>query len=211
MNYDGDETWQRYLKTRSKLVTHLSSFGGASQFESTTTSGSVGLSNSSSTCFLNSLLQLLYHQPEVRHHIYNSNSENNNIRLQLQLLFARLQTTKRRSISTTPLTTAFGWSLNTLHMQQDVHELLTILLDSVDVDPITNLFNITINDSILGSCNHSSKRAETMLDLQLNVTEDNTKNNVRSALSVVLEQETLTDDCQWYCETCDGKVSERAL
>ena len=122
--------------------------------------GFVGLLNQGCTCYLNSLLQALFHIVPFRENIYLMPTTNDSqaataaespnstaaslgsadspgrqpshvIPLALQKLFYQLET-NRSPCSTTILTDAFGWTANDSFTQHDVHELTRILLDNIE-------------------------------------------------------------------------------
>ena len=119
--------------------------------------GFVGLSNQGATCYMNSLIQGLFMTPEFRDALYESTAPaaaeagaglevlleaeeyqeqlkkgSSNIPRQLQLLFARLQLSKRRAVGTVNLTSSFGWGSDEAFQQQDVSELFTMLIDALE-------------------------------------------------------------------------------
>ncbi|EFC46926.1 peptidase C19 family ubiquitinyl hydrolase [Naegleria gruberi] len=105
----------------------------------------VGLSNQGATCYLNSLIQSLYHTPEFRRMIlewrYNPDkdpSKERCIPYQLQRLFAYLALSKRKAVPTTHLTKSFGWTQSDAFVQHDVQELNRILFDAIDVSLATD-------------------------------------------------------------------------
>jgi ubiquitin carboxyl-terminal hydrolase 7 len=106
----------------------------------------VGLLNQGSTCYLNSLLQALYHLSRFRSVIYNIATQEEgpqatspqangvttmSIPLALQRLFCRLQQAAG-PVPTTELTGSFGWSDADSFIQHDIHELTRILLDNLE-------------------------------------------------------------------------------
>ncbi|KAL9652536.1 hypothetical protein ABK040_000106 [Willaertia magna] len=101
--------------------------------------GFVGLSNQGCTCYLNSLIQSLYHTPEFRKIIFNWRynpekdvKKENCIPYQLQKLFSYLNLSKRKAVPTNGLTTSFGWNRSDSFVQHDVQELNRILFDAID-------------------------------------------------------------------------------
>eukprot|EP00796_Vickermania_ingenoplastis_P011535 gene11535-7955_t len=108
-----------------------------------------GLVNQGATCYLNSLLQSLFHLSEFRAIIYNMPTreeadlncgsslnmdrlkETISIPYALQRLFCRLQT-GNSAADTTELTASFGWSASDGFVQHDVHELMQVLLNNLE-------------------------------------------------------------------------------
>jgi hypothetical protein len=75
-----------------------------------------GLHNQGATCYLNSLLQHLFHTPELRAFLYcwkfdpdAHGTAERCIPRQMQLLFARLEHSSAAAVGTEGLTKAFGW------------------------------------------------------------------------------------------------------
>lgn len=89
-----------------------------------------GFINQGSTCYLNSVIQVLYHLPLFRKKMYGIKSKDKLV-MALQSLFFRLGNGEQ-NISTTELTSAFGWGGGQVSVQQDVHELLQKLLDCLE-------------------------------------------------------------------------------
>ena len=98
-------------------------------------SGYVGLKNQGTTCYLNSLLQSLFHLPAFRKIVYampitGSEDEIESVPLNLQRLFYQMQFSKN-PCSTTDLTKSFGWNGDEVYQQQDVEEFLRQLINSL--------------------------------------------------------------------------------
>ncbi|KAG2388438.1 hypothetical protein C9374_000602 [Naegleria lovaniensis] len=109
----------------------------------TTQNNFVGLANQGATCYLNSLVQSLFHTPEFRYVIFKwrydaqrDPSKERCIPYQLQRLFAYLTLSKRKAVPTTSLTKSFGWEQSDAFVQHDVQELNRLLFDAIDVSLI---------------------------------------------------------------------------
>lgn len=96
-----------------------------------------GLQNQGATCYMNSMLQALYHLPIFRRFIYQMDyseaaSDDQNIPLNLQRLFAMMQLRIRPSVPTKELTNSFGWTAHETYMQHDVQEFCRVILDNIE-------------------------------------------------------------------------------
>jgi ubiquitin carboxyl-terminal hydrolase 7 len=106
-----------------------------------------GLRNHGATCYLNSLIQCLFHDSEfVKLIMETSDNPDSAIITEMKKLFARLIMSTNQAIDTESLLTAFGWSKSQLFEQHDIHELFSVLLDALGKDSaslnagITKLF-----------------------------------------------------------------------
>lgn len=95
-----------------------------------------GLKNQGATCYMNSILQVLYHIPSFRRIVYSMPTTGNedistSIPLNLQSLFCRMQFTKT-SCSTTDLTRSFGWDRSYTSRQHDVVEFERELIQNLE-------------------------------------------------------------------------------
>ncbi|GER45747.1 ubiquitin carboxyl-terminal hydrolase [Striga asiatica] len=105
-------------------------------YDSKKETGYVGLKNQGATCYMNSLLQTLYHIPYFRKAVYHMpTTENDNptgsIPLALQSLFYKLQYNDS-SVATKELTKSFGWDTYDSFMQHDVQELNRVLCEKLE-------------------------------------------------------------------------------
>jgi len=143
--------------------------------------GFVGLKNQGATCYMNSLLQALYHVPYFRKAVYQLPTDNEvptkSIQLALQRIFYRLQF-GATSFGTKELTKSFGWTAVDSFTQHDVQELDRVLLDNLQTKmkgtkaegTIEKLFQGKIRNFIkCVDINFESNREETYFDLSLNV------------------------------------------
>ncbi|CAN0141427.1 unnamed protein product, partial [Laminaria digitata] len=99
--------------------------------------GMVGLKNQGATCYMNSLLQTLFHVLSLRRAVYDMPTDGENrcivtsMALALQRVFYRLQTSDK-SVGTKELTKSFGWDAYDSFTQQDVQELNRVLCDHLE-------------------------------------------------------------------------------
>lgn len=92
--------------------------------------GHVGLVNQGATCYLNSLIQTLFHIPVFRNYIIKNDS-GAKITTALRKLFVSLLLSEDCAISTKDLTTAFGWSNSDVFDQHDIQELFCSMTDAL--------------------------------------------------------------------------------
>eukprot|EP00644_Phytophthora_capsici_P010801 jgi/Phyca11/104452/e_gw1.9.125.1 len=150
-------------------------------YDSKEETGMVGLKNQGATCYLNSLLQTLFHLRAFRQVVYETptaqEDTTNSVSLALQRVFYRLQR-QQKAVSTKELTRSFGWSAIDSFMQHDVQELYRILCDRLEekmkktrVDSaIQKLFEGKVLSFVqCVNVDFESSRDESFYDLQLDV------------------------------------------
>ena len=92
----------------------------------------VGLWNQGATCYLNSIIQSLCWDENFRQALFSQKQcDDGTVTKEMQRLFAQLQLSLQAGLSTKNLTSAFGWNKSQSHEQHDVHELFSLLLDSL--------------------------------------------------------------------------------
>eukprot|EP00043_Microstomoeca_roanoka_P014818 m.147547 g.147547 ORF g.147547 m.147547 type:complete len:1113 (+) comp16116_c0_seq1:302-3640(+) len=156
-------------------------FQGLADINTKRDTGMVGLGNQGATCYMNSLLQALYHTPALRRAVYKMPTENDSVEtgvaLALQRVFYRLQT-KDMEVSTIELTKSFGWDTRDAFMQHDVQEFSRVLMDNLEekmkgtpvADVVKQLFGGRMKSYIRCiNVDYESSREEEFYDIQLNV------------------------------------------
>ncbi|GAA0141978.1 cysteine protease [Lithospermum erythrorhizon] len=144
--------------------------------------GYVGLKNQGATCYMNSLLQTLYHVPYFRKAVYHMPTTENDvpsgsIPLALQSLFYKLQYNDT-SVATKELTKSFGWDTYDSFMQHDVQELNRVLCEKLEFKMKGTVVEGTIQRLFEGhhmnyieciNVDYKSTRKESFYDIQLDV------------------------------------------
>uniref|UniRef100_A0A0E0MGI5 ubiquitinyl hydrolase 1 n=1 Tax=Oryza punctata TaxID=4537 RepID=A0A0E0MGI5_ORYPU len=183
-------------------------------YDSKKETGYVGLKNQGATCYMNSLLQTLYHIPYFRKAVYHMPTTENDmpsgsIPLALQSLFYKLQYSDN-SVATKELTKSFGWDTYDSFMQHDVQELNRVLCEKLeDKMKVTNLGTVvegTIEQLFEGhhinyieciNVDYKSNRKESFYDLQLDV---KGCRDVYASFDKYVEVERLEGDNKYHAE-----------
>ncbi|KAJ4829155.1 ubiquitin carboxyl-terminal hydrolase 13 [Turnera subulata] len=153
-----------------------------SMYDSKKETGYVGLKNQGATCYMNSLLQTLYHIPYFRKAVYNmptteTDMPSASIPLALQCLFYKLQYSDG-SVATKELTRSFGWDAYDSFTQHDVQELNRVLCEKLEDKMKGTVVEGTIQHLFEGhnmnyleciNVDYKSTRKESFYDLQLDV------------------------------------------
>ncbi|KAK4408376.1 Ubiquitin carboxyl-terminal hydrolase 12 [Sesamum angolense] len=179
-------------------------------YDSKKETGFVGLKNQGATCYMNSLLQTLYHIPYFRKVVYHMPTNVNDmpsasIALALQSLFYKLQYSDN-SVATKELTKSFGWDTYDAFLQHDVQELNRVLCEKLEEKmkrtvvegAIQQLFeghNINYIDCI--NVDYKSSRKESFYDLQLDV---KGCHDVYASFDKYVEVEHLDGDNKYHAE-----------
>ncbi|XP_047962654.1 ubiquitin C-terminal hydrolase 12-like isoform X1 [Salvia hispanica] len=179
-------------------------------YDSKKETGFVGLKNQGATCYMNSLLQTLYHIPYFRKAVYHMpTTENDNptgsIPLALQSLFYKLQY-HDTSVATKELTKSFGWDTYDSFMQHDVQELNRVLSEKLEDKMKGTVVEGTIQKLFEGNhmnyiecinVDFKSTRKESFYDLQLDV---KGCKDVYASFDKYVEVERLEGDNKYHAE-----------
>ncbi|TYG51282.1 hypothetical protein ES288_D10G245600v1 [Gossypium darwinii] len=172
--------------------------------------GYVGLKNQGATCYMNSLLQTLYHIPYFRKAVYHMPTTENDmptgsIPLALQSLFYKLQYSDT-SVATKELTKSFGWDTYDSFMQHDVQELNRVLCEKLEDKMKGTVVEGTIQQLFEGhhmnyieciNVEYKSTRKESFYDLQLDV---KGCKDVYASFDKYVEVECLEGDNRYHAE-----------
>ncbi|XP_052184997.1 ubiquitin C-terminal hydrolase 13-like isoform X1 [Diospyros lotus] len=179
-------------------------------YDSKKETGFVGLKNQGATCYMNSLLQFLYHIPYFRKAVYHMPTTENDIPsasipLALQSLFYKLQYSDS-SVATKDLTKSFGWDTYDSFMQHDVQELNRVLCEKLEDKMKGTVVEGTIQQLFEGhhmnyieciNVDYKSTRKESFYDLQLDV---KGCRDVYASFDKYVEVERLEGDNKYHAE-----------
>jgi ubiquitin C-terminal hydrolase len=144
--------------------------------------GYSGLANQGATCYLNSLLQALFHLPAFRSIVFQiaiapTEKRIDSIPYNLQKLFYDMQF-RSKVCSTRPLTISFGWTAGESFVQRDIQELCRIFITNLEeklkgtrlADSISSLFKGQLEKTIrCVNVNYRTSTFEEFYDLSLDV------------------------------------------
>ncbi|ODQ77761.1 hypothetical protein BABINDRAFT_163160 [Babjeviella inositovora NRRL Y-12698] len=179
-------------------------------YDSKKETGFVGILNQGATCYLNSLLQSYFFTKVFRQKVYAIPTAHDTpnshgtfpLAVSLQRAFYKLQKACE-PISTSELTSAFGWTSLDAFTQHDVQELNRILMDKLEARMKGTPIEGCLTDIFVGKMksyikcvdvDYESVRVEDFWDIQLNV--KNTASLAR-AFENYIEVEMLEGDNQY--------------
>ncbi|EAY15792.1 Clan CA, family C19, ubiquitin hydrolase-like cysteine peptidase [Trichomonas vaginalis G3] len=150
----------------------------------------VGLVNQGSTCYMNALIQSLFHIPLLRKTVFEKSDSENKIYSALQQILAGLQLSKL-SQGTYCLTDALEMSFDDLLIQKDIHEFSDVVMTSLG--DIAKYFYDGKMVHFINCINvdEKSEKIETFMDLSLMV---NGVSNIQESLKKYFETEILKNE-----------------
>ncbi|KAF6724466.1 Ubiquitin carboxyl-terminal hydrolase 64E [Oryzias melastigma] len=163
-----------------------------------------GLMNHGATCYLNSVLQVLFMTEDFREAV-NRNSNTKFIDHHLKDLFDRL---KKEISDTSKILKVLD--INTVNQQQDAAEYCQKILKLTSPEAAKIFHAELTNRRFCSSCNTETDTDESFWILPLSLVDSSNKvYSVEDGIKEFFKESYFTGEDQMYCEHCDTKVDAR--
>ena len=171
----------------------------------------IGLINLGATCYINSIIQILYHINDFRESILycDVNDEEHNVLNELYIIFNSLKFCKDKYYNPISFINNFDNENIDVNQQRDVHEFMLNLFDKIEnrlkktknEDLIKYFFQITLMDKInfKYDCNHTKEHLCKLYTVEIDV---KYHNNLIDSLSSYFKAELIEGDNSLICEKC---------
>ncbi|XP_072315139.1 ubiquitin carboxyl-terminal hydrolase 47-like [Eucyclogobius newberryi] len=159
-----------------------------------------GLVNLGATCYLNSVLQVLFMTEDFRERVKRNNAGEEHIDKELRDLFRDLE---EHVTYTYKLTTKL--KIKNVHEQRDAAEHYEKILRLTSPEASQIFHGELLNTNTCKKCNTKSESPAGFWQLPLPLVDNNNEYSVEKGIEDFFCQSEISGEDQMYCETCDEK------